>query len=150
MTIFDFCKRNVCVIQSNSTVLSAAVLMRKNHVGSLIVVGNGNGELRRPVGIVTDRDIVLEVIACDLAPETILVEDIMFRTLHTVNENAGVFKTIHLMHEYGVRRLPVIDDSGELVGMVTFDDLFLLLSREMEELSKLIAKENVRERQQRS
>jgi len=87
MPIGDFCKRDVVVTDRNATVMAAARLMRDNHVGA-VVVGDANG---RPVGIVTDRDMVVEVLACGLDPETILVEDIMLESLHTVSEREGVF-----------------------------------------------------------
>jgi CBS domain-containing protein len=148
MPIGDFCKRDVVVSDRNASVTEAARLMRENHVGALIVIGEGNGT-SRPVGIVTDRDIVIEVIACGLDPNTILVEDIMLEGLHTVAEREGVFTTIRLMREYGVRRLPVVNDMGELEGIITLDDLIALLATEIDEISRLLAREKIKENRQR-
>lgn len=148
MPIGDFCKRDVVVTDRNATVMEAAKLMRENHVGAIVVLGEGNGTCR-PVGVVTDRDIVVEVIACGLDPETILVEDIMLQSLHTVSEREGVFTTIRLMREHGVRRLPVVNETGELEGIVSLDDLIALLATETEEISKLIARERTKESRQR-
>ena len=145
MPIGDFCKRDVVVTDRNATVMAAARLMRDNHVGA-VVVGDANG---RPVGIVTDRDMVVEVLACGLDPETILVEDIMLESLHTVSEREGVFTTIRLMREHGVRRLPVVNGTGELEGIISLDDLIALLATETEEISKLIARERTKEPRQR-
>ncbi len=145
MPIGDFCKRDVVVTDRNATVMAAARLMRDNHVGA-VVVGDANG---RPVGIVTDRDMVVEVLACGLDPETILVEDIMLESLHTVSEREGVFTTIRLMREHGVRRLPVVNGTGELEGIISLDDLIALLATETEEISKLIARERTKETRQR-
>ncbi|MDP3639402.1 MAG: CBS domain-containing protein [Azonexus sp.] len=144
MPIGDFCKRDVVVSDRNASVTEAARLMRKNHVGALIVIGESNGA-SRPLGIVTDRDIVIEVIACGLDPDTILIEDIMLEALHTVSEREGVFTTIRLMREYGVRRLPVVNDMGELEGIITLDDLIALLASETEEISRLLAREKIKE-----
>ena len=148
MPIGDFCKRDVVVTDRNASVTEAARLMREHHVGSVIVVGEGNGSLR-PVGIVTDRDMVVEVLACGLDPDTILVEDIMTESLHTVAEGDGVFSTIRLMREHGVRRLPVVNTKGELEGVVSLDDLIALLATEIEEISRLIAREKIKENRQR-
>jgi len=145
MPIGDFCKRDVVVTDRNATVMAAARLMRDNHVGA-VVVGDANG---RPVGIVTDRDMVVEVLACGLDPETILVEDIMLESLHTVSEREGVFTTIRLMREHGVRRLPVVNGTGELEGIISLDDLIALLATETEEISKLIARERTKETRKR-
>ncbi len=146
MPIGDFCKRDVVVTDRNATVMAAARLMRDNHVGAVVVVGDDSG---RPVGIVTDRDMVVEVLACGLDPETILVEDIMLESLHTVSEREGVFTTIRLMREHGVRRLPVVNDTGELEGIISLDDLIALLATETEEISKLLARERTKETRQR-
>lgn len=148
MPIGDFCKRDVVVTDRNASVTEAARLMREHHVGSVIVVGEGNGSLR-PVGIVTDRDMVVEVLACGLDPDTILVEDIMTESPHTVAEGDGVFSTIRLMREHGVRRLPVVNTKGELEGVVSLDDLIALLATEIEEISRLIAREKIKENRQR-
>lgn len=148
MPIGDFCKRDVVVTDRNTTVMDAAKLMREHHVGAVVVIGNENGGAQ-PVGIVTDRDIVVEILACGLDPETILVEDIMLESLHTVGEKEGVFTTIRLMREHGVRRLPVVNESGYLEGIVSLDDLIALLATEIEEVSKLLVRERVKENRQR-
>lgn len=148
MPIGDFCKRDVVVTDRNTTVMDAAKLMREHHVGAIVVIDNENGGAQ-PVGILTDRDIVVEILACGLDPETILVEDIMLESLHTVAEKDGVFTTIRLMREYGVRRLPVVNESGDLEGIVSLDDLIALLASEIEEISRLLVRERARENRQR-
>jgi CBS domain-containing protein len=89
------------------------------------------------------------VLACGLDPDTILVEDIMTESLHTVAEGDGVFSTIRLMREHGVRRLPVVNSTGEMEGVVSLDDLIALLATEIEEISRLIAREKIKENRQR-
>ncbi|MCO6427426.1 CBS domain-containing protein [Nitrosomonas communis] len=144
MPIGEICKREVVITQREDTVLQAAKLMRQHHVGDVMVVDDGNGK-RVPVGIVTDRDLVVEVIATGLDPAAITVGDIMVSDFATVKENAGVFESIQYMRVKGVRRMPVVDDDNELIGIVTLDDLLALLSEELDALVKLVAHEQQKE-----
>ncbi|HUY03259.1 MAG TPA: CBS domain-containing protein [Rhodocyclaceae bacterium] len=146
MPIGELCSRVVVVAERITTVMEAARLMRQHHVGNIVVVSEANG-VKCPIGIVTDRDIVVEVVVNRLDPETILVGEIMAAGIATVREQDGVFDTMQLMRRKGVRRLPVVDDEGALVGIVAVDDLIQLLAEEMDELSKLIVHEQVHEAQ---
>lgn len=149
MAIGEICNREVVIAQRETTVLEASRLMRLYHVGDLVVVDEADGK-RIPAGIVTDRDVVLEVVSMELDASVLTVGDIMGLELATVRESDGVFETIRYMHTKGVRRLPVVDAKGSLVGIVTLDDLLELLAEEMNELSKLIAKEKMQESRTRS
>ncbi|HRQ05766.1 MAG TPA: CBS domain-containing protein [Nitrosomonas halophila] len=144
MAIGEICKREVVIIKPKETVLEAAKLMRQYHVGNVLVVSEDDSH-RVPVGIVTDRDLVVEIIAPELDPSTITVGDIMAPDLVTIQENAGIFEALQFMRAKGVRRLPVVDKDGKLAGIVTLDDLLALLSEELDALSKLIALEQRKE-----
>ncbi|MGG7056001.1 CBS domain-containing protein [Nitrosomonas sp. ANs5] len=144
MAIGEICRREVVVIKPKETVLEAAKLMRQHHVGNVLVVSEDDSH-RVPVGIVTDRDLVVEIIAPELDPSTITVGDIMAPDLVTIQENAGIFEALQFMRAKGVRRLPVVDKDGKLAGIVTLDDLLALLSEELDALSKLIALEQRKE-----
>src|SRR3989338_225714 len=111
--------------------------MREYHVGSIVVVDEANGK-RVPAGIVTDRDIVVAVLALGLNPDAIQVGDVMNLELLAVRENAGVAETIELMRAKGVRRVPVTDASGALVGIVAADDVLSLLAEEMSALATMV------------
>lgn len=148
MPISDVCKRNVVTVQSDATVIQAARLMRQHHVGDVVVVMQKNG-VNNPIGIVTDRDIVIEVIATELDPTVITVGDITVASLAVVHENNGIFETFQAMAEEGVRRLPVIDTEGALVGIVTLDDLLLLLGREFDAIPHIIHREQRKESERR-
>lgn len=148
MAIGEICNREVVIVEREAPVIEAARLMRQYHVGDLVVVDAPSG-LRRPVGIVTDRDIVIEVVAMQVAPETLRVGDIMSAELATVRETEGVFETIRYMRDKGIRRLPVVDRDGWLQGIVTLDDLLILLAEEMGELARLIGREMDREQASR-
>lgn len=144
MPIGEICNREVVMAEVNDTVLSAAKKMRKHHVGDVLIVKKSNGSCF-PISIVTDRDLVVEVMAPEIDPSVLTVGDIMTRDLATVNENAGLFDTIQHMRTRGVRRMPVVDERGNLVGVVTLDDLLGLLVEELGLLTKLIAHEQTKE-----
>lgn len=144
MSIGEICNRKVVVMQAEESVAEAARLMRDQHVGSVLIVDEQDGK-RVPVGIVTDRDLVVEVIAPELDPEVITVGDIMMTGFAVVKEETGVFEAIQYMRAKGVRRLPVVDIEEKLVGIVTLDDLLILLSEELDALAKLVAREQQNE-----
>lgn len=144
MSIGEICNREVVVVQPEDTVLQAARLMRQHHVGSVLVVDQHNGK-PVPVGIVTDRDLIVEVMATELDPDTITVSDIMVPDFAMVKEETGVFETIQYMRNKSVRRLPVVDKEGRLIGIIALDDLLTLLSEELDALAKLVAREQKKE-----
>lgn len=148
MTLKTLCNREVLVAEKDDNILEAAVLMRKYHAGDVIIVEECNGT-RYPVGIVTDRDIVIEVIAKGLAIDTVAVGDLMCRDLVLAHEDDDLFDAIQIMRQKGVRRLPVIDNSGALIGIITADDLIELIAEQLQGIAKLIGKEQVREKQYR-
>lgn len=148
MAIGTVCNREVVIAERGLPVLDAARLMRQHHVGDLVVVEEMRGG-RRPVGIVTDRDLVVEVLAAAVSPETLTLGDIMGQELATVGEHEGVFESMRYMRTKGVRRMPVLDREGWLVGIVTLDDLLALLAEEMNEMARLIGRERNREQQSR-
>lgn len=145
MPIGDVCVRDVVVATKDTTVLEAALLMRRHHVGNLVVVDEGADGRKIPVGIVTDRDIVVSVVAPTLSAAVYTVGDLATRDLVTVKEDQGVFEAIQQMRMSGVRRMPVVDRAGGLVGMIAVDDFVQLLSEEMSELAKLISREQMLE-----
>jgi len=144
MPLSEICNREVIVVQRDDTVIEAAKLMRQHHVGDVVVVED-RGDVRVPVGIVTDRDLVVEIMAPELDQMVITAGDIMAPELATVKENIGLFEAIQYMRAKGVRRLPVVNLSGGLVGILTLDDLLELLAEELLALAKLVAREQKKE-----
>jgi CBS domain-containing protein len=140
MTIASICHHDVVALDRDATVLQAAKLMRQHHVGSVFVTESKSGKTL-PVGIVTDRDLVVEVLAPELDAAVITVGDIMQAGLLKIDEQAGVFDAIRLMSGKGVRRLPVVKKEGDLIGVITMDDLMLMLSGEFCSFAKLLEKE---------
>ena len=102
-----------------------------------------------PVGLITDRDIVTSVIGLKLDPAKITVGDLINRPVIVVREDEGVFETIERMRAHGIRRVPVVDQQGALVGIVAVDDLLELLAEELGKLSKLVSREQAQEVEQK-
>lgn len=144
MAVGEICNRDVVIAEKTLPVVEAAQLMRTHHVGDLVVVEEKAGR-RHPVGIVTDRDIVVEVVAAGVDPDALKVGDIMGPEVATVRESEGLYEALHYMRGKGVRRMPVVDRDGALVGILTLDDLLSLLAEEMTELAKLVSHEQQRE-----
>ena len=145
MSIGALCNREVVVVHRGTEVLEAARLMRRHHVGTLVVVEAADGG-NVPVGIVTDRDLVLEVLALEIEPTSVCVEDLMTHSLETAHENDDLLDILRNMQEKGIRRLPVVNARGCLEGLITLDDALELLSEQISDLVKLIARQQQRER----
>jgi CBS domain-containing protein len=148
MPVSEICNREVVVVQRNDTALEAAKLMRQHHVGDVLVVEDRNG-IRVPVGIITDRDLIMEIMAPELDDTVITVGDIMAQELVTVKESTGIFEAIQYMRQKAVRRLPIVNESGGLIGILTLDDLLELLSEELLEIAKLVRNEQQKETRSR-
>jgi CBS domain-containing protein len=144
MNAGELCNREVVVAYRNNTLVEAAKLMREHHVGSLVVVVDRLSE-RVPVGILTDRDIVVAVVAKELDPRTLTVGEVIGGELLAVHEKDNIPDALRLMREKGVRRLPVLTHSGALAGILTIDDLLELMAEELGGFVRTINRERVRE-----
>ncbi|MES2130292.1 MAG: CBS domain-containing protein [Pseudomonadota bacterium] len=145
MRIGDICTMQTIYCTRSETVQGAALLMRKHHVGDIVVVDQPGAEVV-PVGIVTDRDIVVSVIALGLDPASLEVSDVMSADLLTTAEEDDVYETIERMRQRGIRRVPVVDAAGTLRGIVSVDDLLEFLAQEMGELSRISAHQQAHEK----
>jgi CBS domain-containing protein len=144
MRISDICTQNVVHIGANASVRDAAQAMRKHHVGALVVTDQPNGE-RIPIGVITDRDIVVSVVAPGVDPQALTVGDVMSRPPATCSEDADIFDAIQTMRVRGVRRLPVLNAKGGLAGMLSTDDIHGALSTHTGELSYALTHEQAHE-----
>lgn len=147
MRVGELCVRDTVIVKKDESVGEAAKLMQRHHVGTLVVVD----ELREkniPSGIITDRDIALNVVAGDRSHDT-PVGDIISKEFHSVNENASLYDTLGVMKDKGIRRVPVVDEAGYLVGILSVDDIYEFLTEEMEAIEALFARENLKEHQKR-
>jgi CBS domain-containing protein len=150
MAIAEICSREVVFVTRNESCADAARLMREHHVGALALVVIAQDAVPRiPVSMITDRDLAVGVMALGLDPEKTLVETVMRPDVALLRESEGVGRAIALMREQGVRRLPVIDASGALVGVLAADDLIDLFAEELSGLAAMIGAGPRRERKER-
>jgi CBS domain-containing protein len=140
MKVRDFCSTKVVTVPPLASLREAALLMRNHHVGTLVVVEGSPDEAARPVGILTDRDIVVAVIAVPGArPEGIRVCDLMMTRLAVAREDDGVGEVAEAMRAAGVRRLPVVAADGALRGIVSADDVQRVIAGEASSLAAAMA-----------
>lgn len=149
MLIADICTRDVVHIGPDASLRDAAELMRSTHVGALVVVSRPNHEMV-PIGMLTDRDIVLSAVAPGVDLEAVTVGDAMSQRLATCNEDQDAFDAIAIMRQHGVRRLPVLNANGGLAGLVAADDIYGAIGMHMSELSQAFVREQVQEMQMRT
>jgi signal-transduction protein with cAMP-binding, CBS, and nucleotidyltransferase domain len=136
--------RNVIATQRSHSLQQAAALMRQHHIGALLVTEDEpHGD--RAIGMVTDRDFVIQAMAEGISPQEITVGEVMTPEIAGVAESADVHQAMETMRQLGVRRLAVTGGDGEVVGVLSFDDVIDALSVEMSSLAKVIRSERDRE-----
>ena len=128
--------KTVVTISPDATVLEAAKLMHSKHIGCLVVTDDS-----RPTGILTDRDIVLKLVASEKQPGQTAVKNIMTTNPTMVNVNYDVLDAVRLMSNRGVRRLPIIDEHRHLLGIITMDDVLTAFGAELGDLAGAVQKE---------
>jgi CBS domain-containing protein len=146
MNVGDICNREVVFVNRDVTVHAACRLMRHYHVGSLVVVDTATDDpsprvKHVPVGILTDRDIVVEVDAMELDARVITVGDIMSDDLVVAPESLSLAEAVDLMRFKGVRRLPVVNADSRLSGIVTIDDVLVVLAEALSNIAHVVSRE---------
>jgi len=136
MSISEFCHREVVCATRETTITEAASLMRQHHIGDVIIV-EYRGPKPIPVGIVTDRDIVVEVIAAGIDPAQLKLGDLRLASLVTVREDQSYAETVSKMSVEGVRRMPVVGPDGALAGIITLADMLWQLAAPLAALAGL-------------
>jgi CBS domain-containing protein len=144
MNVGELCSRDVVVAYRDTSVVDAARLMREHHVGSLVVVGERLSE-KLPIGMITDRDIVVAAVAKEVDPRTLTVGDVMSAGALVVREQDGITDALRMMREKGVRRVPVVSGKGALVGILVIDDILELVAEEMDGFVQTLRSERARE-----
>lgn len=139
-TLKDVALADVATVGPEDTLQRCAELMRKQHVGSLVVV-----EDEKPVGVITDRDIVIEAVAVALDPATLTAGDVMSEPVTTVGMDDDVFDALAKMRGQGVRRLPVVAADGHLQGIVAVDNLLEVVSQQLDGIVELVKAEQAKE-----
>lgn len=144
--IYPILKKTVQTIEPNAGIVAAARKMRDHHLGDLIVV---NAEKNTPLGILTDRDIVVGLVALGVDYNHVTVADVMSYDVRTANLNDNMSDVTEMMSAYGLQRVPVVDDDGVLQGIFTVEDALQTLSMELEKLAALRPASIKNERAQR-
>lgn len=144
MNIGDICTRAVVSIGVDEPVRQAAELMRNHHVGSLVVTESADGGLT-PVGMLTDRDIAVGVVAKVVDPETVTVGDIMSTGALIAEEEDDIGEILEDMRKEGVRRVPVVDQGGILIGIFSLDDFLQIMALHMDLVAGIVGSQRLEE-----
>jgi len=136
MFLKELMTEDVTYLPSTASVLDAAKFMTNMNVGSVIVA---DGE--SPSGLITDRDVVAKVIALGKDSSTTKIGEVMVSPVVTISEDKDIIDATKLMSTHGIRRLPITDEQGKLAGVISLDDVLLLLSEEMGNIATTLKKE---------
>jgi CBS domain-containing protein len=136
MTIGKICRSDVVTVPEKTTIQEAAQMMKEKNVGCLLVVRYQDNDYD-PVGIITDRDIVVKVLSDKANVEGVMVDEVMSKDLLMLSSELGVKKTIEAMSYKGVRRAPIMD-YNQIYGIVSVDDLLVMIASELGDLAALV------------
>ena len=148
MNIGTLCKRDVVTIDDEASLREAAIRMRERHVGTLVVTTE-TAQGPRVVGLVTDRDLAVEGMACSLDPQETAVSEVISGQAVALPDTASVSEAVHLMRSEGVRRLLVVAQEQQLLGIIAMDDLLAALAADLTGLSQAVRTGMARETVQR-
>lgn len=150
MSIKSICAEHVVCVSPERSITEAAALMRRHHVGALVVTEGAEEGNLSPVGMITDRDIVLEVVAPSRDAQKTFVREVMTNHPVTINSGVGIYEALKVMQRSGVKRAPITDESGYVVGVVSTDDIIELLAEELSEISTISRRQISNEMEGRS
>ena len=148
MFLKELCTPDAVSCGPDNSALYAARLMRQQHVGDVVIVEDAEAG-RSPIGMVTDRDIVVEVLGKELDPARVTLRQIMRTPVVMASMSEDVAEALERMKFHGVRRIPVVDESSTLVGILCLDDLLKRLAAEAATLAEVINREQDREHRAR-
>jgi len=137
MSLKALMTEDVTYLPATASVLDAAQFMVNMNVGSVIVTDDKDS----PTGLITDRDVVAKVLALEKDSKTTKIGEIMVSPVVTISEDKGIFDATEVMSTHGIRRLPVTDANGKLTGVISLDDVLVLLGNEMQNVAATLKKE---------
>ncbi|NIP38965.1 MAG: CBS domain-containing protein [Candidatus Dadabacteria bacterium] len=137
MSISTLCNKQVICVEMGTSIDEVGKLMEEKNIGCVVVIDN-----EKPCGLVTDRDILIRVINQGLSPAETYVDDIMSELVMTLDEDMGLHEALEKVKGMSVRRFPVTDKNGNLIGIVTLDDIIYLLGKEMSDVASIIKSES--------
>jgi len=138
MGVVKCCREQVVAVSPDTPTTDIARTMGDKNVGSVVVISGDS----KPLGILTDRDLVTRVLAQEKNPGEVRAEEIMTRDVVTFQDSMGIYEAIQKMTDVGIRRMPIVDDGGRLIGIVTMDDIVRMLGEEMAAIAKNIEKQS--------
>ncbi|MEN6512693.1 CBS domain-containing protein [Methanoculleus sp.] len=138
MGIVKCCREQVVAVSLDTPAVDVARIMGEKNVGSVVVISSDN----RPAGILTDRDLAVRVMAQEKNPGEVRAKEVMTRDVVTFQDSMGIYEAIRKMTDEGIRRMPVVDDAGKLIGIVTMDEIIRMLGEEMAIIAKNIEKQS--------
>ncbi len=138
MGLVKCCREQVVAVSPDTPAVEVARIMGEKNVGSVVVVTGDN----RPAGILTDRDLAVRVMAQEKNPGEVRARDILTRDVITFQDSMGIYEAIRKMTAEGIRRMPIIDEGGKLIGIVTMDDIIRMLGEEMAAIAQNIEKQS--------
>lgn len=141
----EICRRDVVTTLAETPVVEVSRLMRKLHVGSVVLIEEHDA-IKKPVGIITDRDLVLEVLTLEVNPQKLLAADLVRGDLIFCSYRDDIWQCMRVMQSHGIRRLPIVDHRLSLIGIITLDDIIDVLVTQLGELSRTISSEQNREK----
>lgn len=138
LTAGEVCTRIVAIAHPTLAIDEAARVMREQQVGTLVVVEDIAPQDRRVVGMLTDRDIALGVVAAQADPQNLRVADLMSRDVVTAREEDSILDVLATMRRKAVRRVPVVGPHERLIGIVAIDDLLEIVAEQMQALAAAV------------
>jgi CBS domain-containing protein len=138
MSLESLCRREIICVRTSDKVIDATRLMEEKNVGSVVVVSED-----KPVGIMTDRDVMIRLVNKGRDPEKTSIRDVMSVEIITLKQNTGLYDALEQIKESksSVRRFPIVDENGSIKGIITLDDVVYLLGKEMSDVSSIIETE---------
>jgi len=142
MSLGNICRKDIVTVGPGTMVNDVTKLMEEKNIGSVVVQNVIVSGGREKFGIVTDRDIALRVINKNLDPSNTPIDDVMTQNpVLTLREDMGLFEALEQVRKSAVRRFPVVDIDGNLKGIITLDDIIVLLGKEMADVANIIENE---------
>jgi CBS domain-containing protein len=135
MSIAEFSTKSVITALEGETVFNAAKNMMDRGVGSIVVVDLD----KKPIGMVTDRDIALKAVVQGKDPKRTILKEIMTKDIIILSQDRGFFETTKIMSDMGIRRIPIVDHEGKLTGIISLDDLIMVFGEELTNIANAIA-----------
>lgn len=149
MQVGEVCTRAVVQCPKNATALEAAKIMRDAHIGNIVIVEDRDGR-KIPIGVITDRDIVVQLVAKEINPGDVTVTDLMGTDLYVAYDEEDIHEAIQRMRYRGIRRLPVVGPDSTLTGIIALDDLLEHLADELVGIARVSSRGRHTERQRRA